>query len=47
MAKAKYFLNNIQTQSLPKEQMGSVVTIVEKMSSPKKTVETIRYKKVR
>jgi hypothetical protein len=40
-------LVNKPTTSTTMEQMGSVVTIVEKMSSPKKSVETIRYKKVR
>jgi hypothetical protein len=36
-----------QSTTTTMEQMGSVVTIVEKMSRPKKVVETIRYKKVR
>jgi hypothetical protein len=40
-------LVNKPTTSTTMEQMGSVVTIVEKMSTPKKSVETIRYKKVR
>lgn len=40
-------LVNKPTTSTTMEQMGSVVTIVEKMSTPKKTVETIKYKKVR